>query len=173
MAEFSVEVSGRVAAPLPLVWAGLTDLGTVAQWLDRVDETEPDEDSGPLQGRWRVGRRWISGTIVDLEAPRRLSILLRDPTSFVREIRLTIRLAAAERGTAFRVELDGDASGMAAALRPWLRLRAEIELYGAVRGFRSWIEERAQTARPEPPSAPRAATQALPAELAGVDLVGA
>jgi uncharacterized protein YndB with AHSA1/START domain len=171
MANFSVDLSGRLAVPLQLAWAALTDLAAAPEWLDRVEESDADaSDLAWSEARWRVGRRWIRGTVVELEAPRRLVLRLRDATSLLPELRVTVRVAAADRGTSFRVEVSGDASGIALALRPWLRLRAEIELHRAVRGFRAWIEERARVRSAEPRPAP---SIVLSTKLAGADLVGA
>ncbi|HZR84380.1 MAG TPA: SRPBCC family protein [Candidatus Binatia bacterium] len=172
MPGFEVEVSGRVAAPPVLVWEALTDLSSVAEWLDRVDEVDAGPEPVAGEGRWRVGRRWVVGGIVEVEPRRKLVLVLREATSLVRQVRVAIRIAPGDRGTAFHVHLAGDAAGIATPLRPWLRLRAEIELHRAVRGFRAWIEERA---RPERAPAAIAAAPALvpAAHLGDVDFVGA
>jgi uncharacterized protein YndB with AHSA1/START domain len=171
MASFAVEVSGRIAAPPSLVWEALTDLGSVAEWLDRVDEVEPAAADDPVARRWRVGRRWVVGGIVEVEPRRKVVIVLREATSFLRQVRVVVRVAAAERGTSYRVELVGDAAGIASPLRPWLRLRSEIELHRAVRGFRAFVEERTRAARVERPPTPSLAFARGPATtLPGFDL---
>jgi uncharacterized protein YndB with AHSA1/START domain len=174
MSEFAIELSGRVGAPLALVWNTLTDLETVAAWLDRVEDAEASEH-GPDHRRWRVGRRWIVGGIVEVEPRRKVVLVLREASSLIRQIRIVVHIAAAERGTAFRVELAGDAAGLATPLKPWLRLRAEIELHRAVRDFRAWIEERAARDRRqrEPDVVPAPTPRTFRPDLAGVDLVGA
>jgi uncharacterized protein YndB with AHSA1/START domain len=174
MSGFSIELSGRVGAPLPMVWEALTDLESAAQWLDRVDDAEHAVGEGAQQSRWRVGRRWIVGGIVEIEPRRKVVLVLRDTSSLIRQVRVVVRLSPGDRGTWFHVELAGDAAGMAAPLKPWLRLRAEIELHRAVRGFRAWIEERAQRERPAKRRLQHAPVPSIvPRDLTGIDVVGA
>ena len=146
MPQLIVRLDGHIDAPTGYVWDGLTDLGAVDEWLDRVDESTaagvplPGERAGDT--RWRIGRRWIAGGLIEIRPGRRLVLLVREAGSLIRQLRVAIDLSQAERGTDFHLELSAEAPAAATPLLPWLRFRAEAETRRAVRGFRSWLGDR-------------------------------
>lgn len=95
----------------------------------------------------------IEGRVLTIERERRLRVVLGAPWHLLRRIDLDLRLEPAEVGTILAVDATWHLSWLGWLVRPLVRLRADIALRRAARGFRAAVEDEAArrrraTARP-------------------------
>jgi uncharacterized protein YndB with AHSA1/START domain len=139
--RFSLEANGFLAAPLDVVWNQLVDRESVSDWLDGIEQLS---GSGARFATRRAAQPCsapIEGKVLRLERERRLVLLLRAPWHLLREIELDIELAPEDRGTRVALCATHRLRPLGWLVRPLLRLRAQIALHRASRGFRAAIDD--------------------------------
>ncbi|MFN8602896.1 MAG: SRPBCC family protein [Candidatus Binatia bacterium] len=147
MPSFDVQASAVLAAPRDLVWSRLVDRDAVSGWLDDVDHLtgSPGRFATQCAAEPCVGP--IEGRVLAIERERRLRVVLRAPWRLLREIELDLRLEPAEVGTILSVDATWHLSWLGWLVRPLVRLRADIALRRAARGFRAAVEDEAARRR--------------------------
>lgn len=153
MPSFRVQASAVLAAPRDLVWSRLVDRDAVSGWLDDIDHLTGSSERFATRRAKEPCSVPIEGRVLEIERERRLRVVLRAPWHLLREIELDLRLAPAEVGTILSVEATWHLSWLGWLVRPLVRLRADIALRRAARGFRAAVEDEAArrrrtTARP-------------------------
>jgi uncharacterized protein YndB with AHSA1/START domain len=139
--QILLEADGFVAAPPDVVWSQLVDRESVAAW---VDDIEPLSGAGERFATRRSSAPCsptIEGRVTHLERERRLALVLHGPWRLLREIALEIDLSPDEGGTRVRLRAIHSLRWAGLLLRPLLRLRAQIALHRASRGFRAAIDD--------------------------------
>jgi uncharacterized protein YndB with AHSA1/START domain len=148
--SFRLEASAVVAAPRDLVWRRLVDRDAVPGWLDDVDQLTGSAERFATR---RAGERCgtpIEGRVTELQHERALRVRLRAPWHLLREIELGLRLESDEVGTRVDVDATYHLRWLGWMLKPLVRLRAEIALHRAARGFRAALEDEASRRRRRP-----------------------
>ena len=145
--SFDLQASAVLAAPRDLVWSRLVDRDAVSGWLDDVDHLtgSPGRFATQCAAEPCVGP--IEGRVLAIERERRLRVVLRAPWRLLREIELDLRLEPAEVGTILSVDATWHLSWLGWLVRPLVRLRADIALRRAARGFRAAVEDEAASRR--------------------------
>ena len=145
--SFDLQASAVLAAPRDLVWSRLVDRDAVSGWLDDVDHLtgSPERFATQCAAEPCVGP--IEGRVLAIERERRLRVVLRAPWRLLREIELDLRLEPAEVGTILSVNATWHLSWLGWLVRPLVRLRADIALRRAARGFRAAVEDEAARRR--------------------------
>ena len=125
------------------MWSRLVDRDAVSGWLDDVDHLtgSPGRFATQCAAEPCVGP--IEGRVLAIERERRLRVVLRAPWRLLREIELDLRLEPAEVGTILSVDATWHLSWLGWLVRPLVRLRADISLRRAARGFRAAVEDEA------------------------------
>jgi hypothetical protein len=150
---FSLQARGFLAAPPDVVWRHLVDRDSVSSWLDGIETLTGRGDRFSTRRASEPCSAPIEGRVLQLVAAQRLRVVLRGPWRLLREIELVVELAAADGGTRIDTEATYRLTPLGRLLRPFVRLRAEIALRRASRGFRAALEDelarrRRTTARP-------------------------
>jgi len=145
MANFELCLKGHVSAPPGRVWAQLVDHDAIPCWLDGVSAVVADGDEFLVRAGEQTA--WIVGEVVDADPRRRLAVRLDAPVSHLIEARVEVALAPAEGGTSFEFKVVGVPSLFGSLVLPLLRLRVEVAMARAVRGFRAAVEVRADRRR--------------------------
>lgn len=129
------------------MWSRLVDRDAVSGWLDDVDHLtgSPERFATQCAAEPCVGP--IEGRVLAIERERRLRVVLRAPWRLLREIELDLRLEPAEVGTILSVDATWHLSWLGWLVRPLVRLRADIALRRAARGFRAAVEDEAARRR--------------------------
>lgn len=142
MSAFEVELSGRIEATPETAWALLSDPHSVHQWLDDVESVEGVGDC--LRVRYSPGSdgEWIEGRIRELVPHERLALALTDPSRLLSRADVDVELGPYDGGTSYRLKVACRARPIWSVLSPLLRLRAQVALHRAVRGFRAGLADR-------------------------------
>lgn len=143
MANFELSLNGHVAAAPGRVWAHLVDQEAIPCWLDGVSAVVMDGDEFLVHSGEESGLGWISGEVVEADPRRRLQIRLETPAANLIEARVDLTLTPEDGGTVFEMNVVGVPSFFGALMLPLLRLRTEVAMARAVRGFRAALEVRA------------------------------
>lgn len=142
-----MQASAVLAAPRDLVWSRLVDRDAVSGWLDDVDHLTGSPERFATRRANEPCSVPIEGSVLAIERERRLRVILRAPWHLLREIELDLRLQPAEVGTILSVDATWRLSWLGWLVRPLVRLRADIALRRAARGFRAAVEEEAARRR--------------------------
>lgn len=142
MATFELTTTGHIAAAPGRVWAHLLDQEAIRCWLDGVTSVVSDGDEFLVRMGEESGEGWISGAVVDMDPRQRLTLRLDAPATNLIEARIEIELHAEEVGTTYELKVIGVPSVFGSLMLPLLRLRTEVAMARAVRGFRSAVEAR-------------------------------
>jgi uncharacterized protein YndB with AHSA1/START domain len=140
MAPIEFEVAGRLEAEPARVWSRLIDSESVAEWLDDVTSVAADGESAVARLAGEDGRSWVDVRVTDVEPRRHLGIHLNRPSSLLREARVNVELSPDASGTAYRLGVVCRPHLLARLLSPLVRLRAEVALQRAVRGFKALVD---------------------------------
>jgi len=138
---FSLHTDSFLAAPRDLVWRQLVDRESVSAWFDGIERLTGVGERFATRRATEPCSSPVEGRVLELERERRLRLVLSAPWHLLREIELEIELTPDDYGTrvelsaAYRLRLLGW------VVRPLVRLRAEIALRRASRGFRAAIED--------------------------------
>ncbi len=155
MATFELSLNGHVAAAPGRVWAHLVDQEAIPCWLEGVTSVVADGDELLVHAGEDGGGSWISGEVVQADPRQRLQFRLDTPAPNLIEARVEVELSQAEGGTRFEMKVVGVPSLLGNLMLPLLRLRTEVSMVRAVRGFRSALEQRAdRKSRPFDPPCP-------------------
>lgn len=138
---FALQVRGFLAAPPDVVWRHLVDRDSVASWLDGIDALTGGGDRFTTRRADEPSSAPVEGRVLQLVPGERLRIELRAPWRLLRGIELTIELTPVDGGTRIGVEATYRLTLLGRLLRPLVRLRAEVALHRASRGFRSSLED--------------------------------
>jgi uncharacterized protein YndB with AHSA1/START domain len=159
VAEFSLRAAGVVNAPAELVWRHLVDRESVSSWLDGVERLTGAGDRFATRRANEPCSVPIEGRVLELGSDSHVRLLLRAPWRLLREIEVDIALSPDPDGPGTDVVVHAvfRLRALAWLLQPLLRLRAEVALYRAVRGFRAAVEDEAARRRRPRPSIGRAA----------------
>lgn len=173
MATFELQTNGHIAAAPGRVWAHLLDQEAIRCWLDGVTTVVMDGDEFLVRMGEEAGEGWISGEVLDLEPRERLVLRLEAPAANLVEARVEVALAPAEVGTTYELKVVGVPSLLGSLMLPILRLRTEVAMARAVRGFRSGVEARGdRKGRPfDPPCPERAVPRVEMARMAATAAV--
>jgi len=151
---FSLQAHSFLAAPPEVVWRHLVDRDSVASWLEGIEALTGGGDRFATRRTSEPCSVPIEGRVLQLVPAQRLRVVLRAPWRLLREIELAVELTAAERGTRIDAEVTYRLTLLGRLLRPLVRLRAEIALHRASRGFRAALEDELarsrHRARPSP-----------------------
>lgn len=161
MATFDLSMTGHIASAPARVWAHLLDQEAIRCWLDGVTSVVSNGDEFLV----RMGDDgafdddgagdWIRGEVVEMEPRERLVLRLEAPAANLVEARVEVKLSSDEVGTIYELNVVGVPSLFGSLMLPLLRLRTEVAMARAVRGFRSGIESRsARKDRPFDPPCP-------------------
>lgn len=147
MAAFDLITSGHVASAPARVWTHLLDQESIGCWLDGVTSVVSDgneflvrmggEGASPADDT--VAAR-IRGEVVEVDPPKKLVVRLVAPAPHLVEARVEVKLSSDEAGTLYELRVVGVPSRFGSWMLPFLRLRTEVAMARAVRGFRSGIE---------------------------------
>lgn len=159
MPSFSLQASAVLAAPRDLVWTRLVDRDAVAGWLDDVDHLTGSPERFATRRATEPCSVPIEGRVLTIERERRLRVLLSAPWHLLREIELDLRLHPEDVGTRLSLDATYRLSWLGWLVRPLVRLRADIALRRAARGFRAAVEDAAAHRR-------RRAVRGTPADVA-------
>lgn len=142
VANFELSLKGHVSAGPGRVWSHLLDQEAIPCWLEGVSAVAADGDRFLVRAGQDDSRDWISGEVLEADPRRRLELRLEDPAPNVREARIALTLSPDEAGTFFELVVVGVPSLLGGLMLPWLRLRSEVAMARAVRGFRAALEVR-------------------------------
>ena len=147
MSAFEVELSGRIAAPPETAWAMLADRDAVSHWLEDVESVSGDGDR--LLVRYAPGAdgEWIEGTIRKLVPRERLALALSQPSRLLSQADVDLELGPHDGGTSYRLKVACHARPLWSVLSPFLRIRTQVALHRAVRGFRAELDARVAAER--------------------------
>lgn len=136
-----MRTAGLVSAPADVVWHQLVDRDSVSGWLEGIDRLTGSGRRFATRRANSPGSAPIEGRVLELEPGARVRLVLSAPWRLLREIELEIRLAP--EGPATRVDVHAVHRLRRGAwlLLPFLRLRAEVALLRAIRGFRAAVED--------------------------------
>lgn len=138
---FSLQARGFLAAPPDVVWRHLVDRESVSSWLDGIERLTGGGDRFATRRASEPCSAAVEGRVLQLVAPERLRLVLRAPWRLLREIEISVELSAQDGGTRLDAETTYRLTWLGRLLRPWVRLRAEIALHRASRGFRASVED--------------------------------
>jgi uncharacterized protein YndB with AHSA1/START domain len=142
MSAFEIELSGCIEAPPETTWALLSDREAVPEWLDDVAAVSGEGDRLLVQRSPAPGGEWIEGTIREAVPRERLALGLTDPSRLLSQAEVQLLLGPDDGGTAYRIKVACQARPLWSVLSPLLRLRAQVALHRAVRGFRAGVADR-------------------------------
>lgn len=148
MPEVAVEVAGRLDAEPARVWSRLIDRDGVAEWMDDVDSLAGDGEDAVARLSGDETGGWIDVRVTDLEPRRHLRLRLDRPSSLLKEARVEVDLEPDDEGTAYRLGVRARPRMLARPLMPLVRLRAEVALHRAVRGFKAAMDADRRGERP-------------------------
>ena len=140
MPEVEVEVAGRLDAEPARVWSRLIDRDGVAEWMDDVHSVAGDGEDAVARLSGDESGGWIDVRVTDLEPRRHLGLRLDRPSSLLKEARVEVQLEPDEAGTVYRLGVRARPRMLARPLMPLVRLRAEVALHRAVRGFKAAMD---------------------------------
>jgi uncharacterized protein YndB with AHSA1/START domain len=168
MSAFEIELSGCIEAPPETTWAFLSDRDAVPKWLDDVTAVTGEGSRLLVQRSPGPNGEWIEGTIRESIPQERLALGLTDPTRLLSQAEVQLLLGPDDGGTAYRLKVACQARPLWSVLAPLLRLRAQVTLHRAVRGFRAGVadkiaaERRRERSAREAPAEPSATSRGLP-----------
>lgn len=142
MSAFEIELSGCIEASPETTWAFLSDRDAVPRWLDDVAAVTGEGSRLLVQRSPGPNGEWIEGTIRESVPLERLELGLTDPTRLVSQAEVQLLLGPEDGGTAYRLKVACQARPLWSVLSPLLRLRAQVALHRAVRGFRAGVADR-------------------------------
>jgi uncharacterized protein YndB with AHSA1/START domain len=145
--SFRLQASAVLAAPRDLVWSRLVDRDAVSGWLDDVDHLTGSLDRFATRRATEPCSAAVEGRVLAIERERRLRVVLRAPWHLLREIELDLALVPEEVGTRLCLDATYHLSWLGWVVRPLVRLRADIALRRAARGFRAAVEDEAAARR--------------------------
>jgi hypothetical protein len=147
MSQIEFEVAGFLAADPTRVWSRLIDSESVAEWLDDVTSVASDGEGGVARLAGSDCRSWIDVRVTDLEPRRHLALHLDRPSALLRDARVRVELTPDAAGTAYRLGVVCRPYLLARPFSPLVRLRAEVALQRAVRGFKALVDADAHKRR--------------------------
>jgi len=165
MAPFEIVLNGHLPASPGRVWALLVDHAAVPCWLEGVSAVVSGGDEFLVLAGGAADQAWVLGEVIEVEPRRRLVIRLDDPAANLCEVRVGWSIVPDEAGTRFELRVTGVPGVFGTLLAPLLRLRAEVAMARAVRGFRAALEARGEGGR-DPADAPCPEREARRAEMA-------
>ncbi len=142
MANFELSMNGHITAAPGRVWAHLVDQEAIPCWLDGVSSVVSDGDEFLVHAGEEFGLGWTSGEVIEADPRHRLQLRLDAPAANLIEARVEVVLTPAEGGTRYQLNVVGVPSLFGSMLLPLLRLRTEVAMARAVRGFRAALEVR-------------------------------
>ena len=142
MSKVELRATGHLTATPAQVWAHLVDQDATPCWLEGVTSVVVDGDQLLVHLGDELGAGWIVGDVVRAEPRRQLEFRLETPAANVAEARVEIRLSEDDAGTVYELEVTGLPSLFGSLMLPLLRLRTEVAMARAVRGFRASLEGR-------------------------------
>ncbi len=168
MANFELSATGHLSANPAQVWAHLVDQDATPCWLEGVSSVVMDGDQLMVHLGGDLGPGWITGEVVSASVTRdaltgevvpqpslraepreRLELRLEAPAANLAEARVEIVLHEDEAGTIYELNVTGLPSLFGSLMTPLLRLRTEVAMARAVRGFRASLDARGhRKARP-------------------------
>lgn len=143
MLSFRLQASAVLAAPRDLVWSRLVDRESVTGWLDDVDRITGSPERFATRRAAQPCSVPVEGQVLEIDRERRLRVVLRAPWHLLREIELELRLDPEDVGTRLAVDATYRLSWLGWLVRPLVRLRADIAMRRAARGFRAAVEDEA------------------------------
>lgn len=128
-------------------------------WLDDVDQVTGSAERFATRRATQPCSVPIEGRVLIIERERRLRVVLTASWHLLREIELDLQLDADEVGTRLSLQATYRLRWLGWLARPLVRLRADIALRRAARGFRAAVEDEAaqrrrRAARGNAPEAP-------------------
>jgi uncharacterized protein YndB with AHSA1/START domain len=141
MSAFEIELSGCIEASPEATWAFLSDRDAVPTWLDDVTAVTAEGSRLLVQRSPGPDGAWIEGTIRESVPHERLALGLTDPSPLLSQAEVQLLLNPDEAGTAYRLKVACQARPLWSVLSPLLRLRAQVALHRAVRGFRAAVAD--------------------------------
>lgn len=147
MSEVAVEVAGHLDAKPARVWSRLMDREAVAEWMDDVDSLAGDGEDAVARLSGDDSGGWVDVRVTDLEPRRHLGLRLDRPSSLLKEARVEVELEPDADGTAYRLGVRARPRMLARPLLPLVRLRAEVALHRAVRGFKAAMDAEGHISR--------------------------
>ena len=142
MSAFEIELSGCIEASPEATWDILSDRDAVPKWLDDVTAVTGEGSRLLVQRSPGPAGEWIEGTIRESVPGERLALGLTDPSRLLSQAEVQLLLGPDDGGTAYRLKVACQARAPWSVLSPLLRLRAQVALHRAVRGFRAAVADR-------------------------------
>lgn len=142
MANFELSATGHLSANPAQVWAHLVDQDATPCWLEGVTSVVMDGDQLLVHLGGDLGPGWITGEVVGAEPRERLELRLETPAANLAEARVEIVLHEDDVGTIYELNVTGLPSLLGSLMTPLLRLRTEVAMARAIRGFRASLDAR-------------------------------
>ncbi len=142
MAGFEICFEVEIDATPGRVWAQLIDRDALPGWCDGVRGAAVDGERLLVLMAVTDGPERIEGRLLQVDPRRRLEFVLEDPASNVRRARVAIELEGREERTLATIRVQGWPGLLGGLMQPLLRLRAEVLITRALRGFRARLDRR-------------------------------